>query len=406
MRKLFLLTLIGCVLIAVGASAAEPAGPESKRLARAKDYIFEEQWTKAVDELRGAVADPKETRKDEVLYWLAHSLNQSNDRAAAVETISRLERDHPSSIWVKPARALKLEIAVHLNRSDVLFYAAMPPPPPPIPIPMMKDPAQPGPAKVVTPKVLTPKVEPSKGDGPKKIDGPAKIPPPLPPKLWYTEAYNRDGDLRIQALNALLKSDADVAIPLLTDIAFESPDPGQVNRAVFVLAQSDLPRAIEMVVKVAKSGPEPAQLAAVKALGRWGGPKVSLDLMQVYDTAGEQLKFQIVRSFGERADTSALQRIVQSEKDAKIRYVAVEGLGQAGAVNQLWLMYKTAPVPLRRAIIDGLFNARADATLMLVADVERNKGGDPQLEREALERLRLLATPKAKEYLLKVGEKR
>jgi len=126
----------------------------------------------------------------------------------------------------------------------------------------------------------------------------------------------------------------------------------------------------------------------------------------VYDTAGEQLKFQIVRSFGERADTSALQRIVQSEKDAKLRYVAVEGLGQAGAVNQLWLMYKTAPVPLRRAIIDGLFNARADATLMLVADVERNKGGDPQLEREALERLRLLATPKAKEYLLKVGEKR
>ena len=53
---------------------------ESKRLERAKDLIADEQWARAIDELKAAVADPKEPNKDEALYWLAHSQNQSRDR--------------------------------------------------------------------------------------------------------------------------------------------------------------------------------------------------------------------------------------------------------------------------------------------------------------------------------------
>ena len=109
-------------------TGAEAVAPESKRLGRAKDYIADEQWSRAIDELRAAVADPKEPRKDEALYWLAHSLNQSGDQASSVETIGRLERDFPSSIWVKPARSLRIEIAVRLNRSDVLWWTALSPP--------------------------------------------------------------------------------------------------------------------------------------------------------------------------------------------------------------------------------------------------------------------------------------
>jgi hypothetical protein len=203
-----------------------------------------------------------------------------------------------------------------------------------------------------------------------------------------------------------MKIDADQAIHLLTDIAFESSDPGQAGRAVFVLATSDQPKAIDVVVKVAKTGSEPAQMAAVKALGRLGGPKISTDLLQVYDTAGDPVKLQIVRSFGERADKTALQRIVAFEKNPKLRSFAIEGLGQAGAVKQLSMMYPSTPLEGRRSIIIGLFIAQADAELIQIADGERRKGGNPQLAREAIERLRLLETPKAKEYLQKVSEKR
>ena len=112
-----------------------PAPADSARLGRAKDYIADEQWVRAIAELRAAVADPKEKAKDEALYWLAHSLNQSGDAAAAIAAIRRLEREYPASLWVKPAGSLRLDIAVHLQRSDVLWATAVPPPPPAPPAP-------------------------------------------------------------------------------------------------------------------------------------------------------------------------------------------------------------------------------------------------------------------------------
>jgi HEAT repeat protein len=394
---------VSITLVVTGASmahAAEIAGPESKRLGRAKDYIADEQWPMAIEQLRAAVDDPKETRKDEALYWLAHSLNQSGDRAAAVENIGRLEHDFPSSMWVKPARALRLEIAVRLNRNDVLWWTAMPPPPPPAP---QAPPS--GPVKVSPPRVKPPVVPPPVV----KVDGGAMLPPPPPPpppaKFWYPDAYSPDDDLRIQALGGLLKSDADQVIPMLMKIAFESDNPNMASRAVFVLAQSDSPKARDGVLQVAKKGNEPVQIAAVKALGRLGGPDISNDLLQVYFAAGTQVKFQIVKSFGERAEKTALSRIVESEKDVKLRSRAIEGLGQAGGIEQLALMYKTSPLLQRRSIIVGLSIARADTELIRIAEVERTRG-DALLTQDVLERLRLLGTPKAKEYLQKVSEKR
>src|SRR5262245_50668422 len=88
-------------LLAWAASAAAVAH-ESKRLMRAKDLMADEAWLTAIKELRAAVDEPKESRRDEALYWLAHSLKQAGDMKAAVETVSRLESEFPQSIWVKP----------------------------------------------------------------------------------------------------------------------------------------------------------------------------------------------------------------------------------------------------------------------------------------------------------------
>ena len=357
-------------------SGAEGLGPESKRLGRAKDYIADEQWPRAIEELRAAVADPKEPRRDEALYWLAHSLNQSGDQASSVETIGRLERDFPSSIWVKPARSLRIEIAVRLNRSDVLWWTALPPPAPPVPV-------------AVTPPVprRAPKVPP--------------VPPPAPP-AWYPDKYDPDADLRIQALGGLMKTDADKVVPILGQIAFESENPGPAIRAVFVLAQSSLPSARAAVVRAAMTAPEPVRVAAVRDLGRFGGPEASKELLTLYTTANEPVKLQIVKSLGERAETLALVRIVESEKDGTLRFSAIACLGQAGGVVQLAKMYRSSSLKGKRPIIVGLFTARADVELIRIAEAER----DPGLREEALERLRLLSTPKAKAYLQKVSEKR
>ena len=100
--------------------------------------------------------------------------------------------------------------------------------------------------------------------------------------------------------------------------------------------------------------------------------------------------------------TLALLRIVESEKDGTLRFSAIAGLGQAGGAAQLAMMYKSASPQGKRPIIVGLFSARADDELIRIAE----PSSDAELRQEALERLRLLGTPKAKDYLQKVSEKR
>jgi HEAT repeats len=393
------------VAIALGLGAGvEAAAPESKRLILARDYIADERWALAIEQLRAAVADPKETRRDEALYWLAHSLQESGDPGAAVATIGRLERDFPASMWVKPAQSLRIAIAVRLQRSDVLWHLATPPPPPPAPPkgapprPVMADtpppsmPAAPAPRPMMLPP--KPAVKPA-----------PPAPPPPPPSMWYTDVINPDEDLRILALAGLMRSDPEKVVPILGQIAFETENPGSAKRAVFVLAQSSSPKARETVVRVAKIGPEPVRVAAVRDLARFGGPDVSKDLLNVYVTADEPVKWEIVKSLGDRSEKVALLTIVNAEKDGKIRSRAIVRLGQAGGVVQLAGMYKSATPEVKRSIIGGLFLARAESELIRIAEAERAPKG-AELRKDALERLRLLGTPKAKEYLQKVSETR
>ena len=375
---------------------------ESKRMERAKDLIAEEQWLRAIDELKAAVSDEKEPNKDEALFWLAHSQNQTRDSGAAVETIRRLEREFASSRWVKPARSLRIEIAQRLHRNDVLWYTAAPPPPPPAPAPPAI--AGPVPTPVVPPPPSPPAarrpgrpVPPHGGPPPATPAPPAMAPPrpPLPPPAWVPEDYLPDMDMRIQALASLIRIDALKVIPMLREIALESGNPDEARRALFVLAQSGRPEARTTVVEVAKTGPELARLAAVRELGRLGGPAVATELLQVYSTADERVKFQVVASLGQRDAAPALLRIAQSEKNRRLRDVAIVALGEAGGRQQLTMLYAKADPDAKRAVIEGLFNARAEDELIRIAGQE----SDPDSREHVRARLRLLGTPKARAYL-------
>jgi len=375
---------------------------ESRRMERAKDLIAEEQWLRAIDELKAAISDHQEPNKDEALFWLAHSQNQTRDSGAAVETIRRLEREFASSRWVKPARSLRIEIAQRLHRNDVLWYTAAPPTPPPAPAPPaiagpLATPVVPlPPSAPPTPRPARP-VPPHAGPPPPTPAPPAMAPPrpPLPPPAWVPEDYLPDMDMRIQALASLIRTDAVRVIPMLKEIALESGNTDEARRALFVLAQSGRPEARTTMVEVAKTGPELVRLAAVRELGRLGGAAVATELLQVYSTADERVKYQVVASLGQRDAAPALLRIAQSEKNRRLRDVAIVTLGEAGGRLQLTMLYAKADPDAKRAVIDGLFNARAEDELIRIAGQE----SDPDSREHVRARLRLLDTPKAKAYL-------
>jgi hypothetical protein len=372
------------------ALAAAPA--DSQRMARAKDLIADEQWARAIQELRAALADAKEPSKDEALFWLAHSQNQTMDFAPAVETIRRLEREYPSSRWVHPARSLLIELAQKLQRNDFLWWTASRPTPAaaPDPAPRARGGRRLRPPAPVRPADSTPVAEPASG-------APAPAPAtPATPTGWVVE-FRPDTDLRIQALGSLIHTDTAKVIPMLKEIALETDNPGAARRAVFVLAQSRKPEAQSIVIEVAKVGPEPVRIAAVRELGRWGGPDVSQALLQVYSSANEAVKLQVVRTLGQRSERAALFNIAQSERVRDLRESAIVALGRAGGRQQLRTLYSSLPAGLKSTVVVGLFNAGADDELIRIAETEK----DARLREEALSRLRLLGTPKARAYLEK-----
>ncbi|MBA2304267.1 MAG: HEAT repeat domain-containing protein [Acidobacteria bacterium] len=228
------------------------------------------------------------------------------------------------------------------------------------------------------------------------------VPGPMPSTVWIPEGWEPDTNLRIQALGSLIQTDGPRVIPILREIAFRSPDANEASRAVFVLAQSGRADARSTVLEVAKHGSELVQIAAVRELGRFGGEKAAEELLQVYVTGNPRVKYQVVHSLGERAATTALMRIAQTEPDHRLQETAIVRLGQAGAREQLARLYLRARADLKRPIIVGLFNARAEQELIRIAEHER----DTVLRGEVLTRLRLLGTEPARAYLEKHRQNR
>jgi hypothetical protein len=396
-------------MVFAAASGLAALEQHSPRLDRAKDHIADERWALAIGELRAAAADAKEASRDEALFWLAHSYNQARDSAAAIATIQSLQQEFPKSRWVKPAQSLKIEIAQRLRRTDLLWAVAAPPPappPPPMPTPHVlptPDPPSAPPVVVPAPRARpAPRTWTTERRGPR----PAPVPPPPPPSLWVmTNDGNPDVELRIQALGSLILTDSDESlkvIPMLRDIALETSNPGQARRALFALAQSRRPEARSTVVEVAKTGSEPVQIEAVRALTRFRGADVAPTLLEVYTAAGDPVKYQIVHSFGIRAETASLLHIARSEANAQLRDTAIVTLGQTpGGSVHLRAMYDRAAAASKRPIIVGLFNARDVDGLIRIHTRERQIN----LRREVVERLRLLGTPRAKQYLEQLDEK-
>lgn len=402
--------LIVAALVAVfgmpaTAMAAEPG--DSQRLERAKDLIADEQWERAVEELKAAAADAKERNKDEALFWLAHSQHQARDLAAALQTIADLERRHAASRWVKPARSLRVEIAQKLRRNDVLWMTAAPAPPAPAspPAPFRLPPSARAPQPPAPPATAP---APPPGEAPRAlppvpVHGAPSVPaPPRPMTVWRPiDDWAPDTNLRIQALGSLIHSDAPRVIPMLREIALESTSPREASRAVFVLAQSGNADAQSTVIEVAQHGSEPVRIAAVRELGRFGGPKVSEELLKIYGVSTESVKYQVVNALGDRAATSALLRIAETESNRRLQERAIVRLGQAGGREQLRRSYASARPELKRPIINGLFNARAEDELIYIAEQEKN----PQIRQDVLNMLRLLGTDKARAYVEKQSKK-
>jgi hypothetical protein len=270
-----------------------------------------------------ALADMNGPQTDAALYWKAYAENKLGRRDSALTTIADLKRRFPQSRWQKDASALEIEVRQSTGQ------------------------------------------------------------PPHPDT-------QKDDDLRLLAIRGLMNVDPEHAIPLLGKV-LDSPtaSPKEKSQALFVIAQSGSPQARDVLGKVARGQSNPdLQRRAVEYLGMFGGNQARTVLAEVYSSSSDpSIKRAILRSYMIGGDKDRLFAAAKSEKDEKLRSEAIRQLGLVHGVNELEQLYKTESSPeLRRAILQAFFLSGDAGRLVAAAQTEK----DPELRRAAVRNLGLI----------------
>ncbi len=198
-----------------------------------------------------------------------------------------------------------------------------------------------------------------------------------------------DDELRLLAIQGLMNSDAERALPLLKKV-LEGPGSRRVkDRALFVLAQNGSPAARQALGEVARGQNNPElQRKAVQYLGLFGGEESRKTLEEVYaSTADAQLKRAILRSFMLSGDHARLFAAARNEKEEEVRREAIRQLGLVHGLNELQQLYQSESSPaLRRELLQAFFLAGDATKLVEVAQNEK----DSELRRTAIRNLGLI----------------
>jgi hypothetical protein len=269
----------------------------------------------------------KGERADSALYWSAYAHNKRGRRDEALKAISELRASYPKSRWLRDARALEVEI--------------------------------------------------------RQASGEATV-----------SDRNGDEDLKLMALGGIMNADPDRALPIVEQMLSSTQSDKVRDRALFVLAQSGSPKAREVLVRIARTGPdEDTQTRAIRYLGMFGGQDSRQALVDIYKgSQSQRARKAVLNAFMLAGDRARLLEVAKSETSPELRREAIHQIGISGGREELWQLYQTeTSVEAKDAIINALFVGGAAERLAELAQKE----ADPRLRREAIQKLGLTGAPKS-----------
>jgi len=202
-------------------------------------------------------------------------------------------------------------------------------------------------------------------------------------------ADQSDEELKMLAIQGLMNSGSEVALPLLEKVINGSGTPREKSKALFVLAQSGSPQAREILGRIARGQSNPElQRKAVEYLGLFGGAEARKTLAEVYASSTDaSVKHAILRGYMIGGDHERLFAAAKSEKDESLRREAIRQLGLVHGTSELEELYKAeSSTDLRREILQAFFLAGDSGRLVQAAQGEKN----PELRRAAIRNLGLI----------------
>jgi HEAT repeat protein len=208
-----------------------------------------------------------------------------------------------------------------------------------------------------------------------------------------------DEDLKLMALNSLLATDAERAVPMLEKLLAGNPSPRLRERALFVLCQTGSPKAREIVVRIARGQSNPElQRKAIQFLGLFGGPESRQVLSEIYSSTPDTgVKRAILRGFMVAGEKGRLLTAARSEASPELRREAIRQLGVMGAQAELWEMYRSDGAgDVKKEILRAFSVGGGSDKLMELGRSEK----DPGLRREAIRGLGIMGGEKTGGFLV------
>ena len=198
-----------------------------------------------------------------------------------------------------------------------------------------------------------------------------------------------DEELKMLAIQGLMNSDPERALPLLEKVLNGSASPREKSKALFVIAQSGSPQAREILGRIARGQSNPdLQRKAVEYLGLFGGAQSKQTLAEVYASGADaSVKHAILRSYMIGGDREHLFAAAKGEKDESLRREAIRQLGLVHGTSELEQLYQTeTSSDIRREILHAFFLAGDAQKLVQAAQSEK----DPEVRRAAIRNLGLI----------------
>jgi HEAT repeat protein len=295
-------------------------------------HLDRREYDAAVEAFDAAAAK-KGPKADGAYYWKAYSLAKLGRRDESIAVLNELQKSYPSSRWLDDAKALAVEV--------------------------------------------------------RQAGGQAVSP-----------ESQSDEEVKLMAINAIMQSDPDRALPLLEKLLSRGGSPKLKERALFVLAQSRSPQARDVVIQFAKGKGNPdLQYKAVEYLGMQAGGNTLQVLGEIYGSTNDpNLKRRLLHSFMASGDKERLFSAAKSESDVALRREAIQLLGATKAIPELTQLYGAETnVEVKEAIMQGLFVGGAHDRLIELAKSET----DPKLRRRAINQLGAMGrSPQAADALV------
>jgi HEAT repeat protein len=217
----------------------------------------------------------------------------------------------------------------------------------------------------------------------------------LPTILSVAQNPTEDIKVRARAISLLGQSNDDSVLPVLRDLALNSPQTELVEPAVYALGQHNSPQALSILADVAASSrPVPLRRAVIRSIAsRPGEPSVDA-LFKIYDSTQDlDIRKSVISGFGNRKSERAgakLLEIARSSENIDLRKAAINAIARRGGENAVDVLMNLYDSEKSEDLKDAIMNSFGQLQDKRVTDKLISIARNPQTPIERRRRVVML----------------